>query len=150
MKDNPYATISWYTRVMKLQVGVKALIQNDEDKYLFLQRAGIMDNDDAVHWDIPGGRIEPEEPLFDALKREIFEETGLGVNEAPAILGAQDIFVPTKDLHVVRLTYTLHANGAPILSDEHQAFRWMTLDELQEVHLDPYLNELLENKNTPS
>lgn len=135
---------------MKLQVGVKALIQNDDNKYLFLQRAGVMDNDDTVHWDIPGGRIEPEEPLFDALKREIHEETGLEVTDTPEILGAQDIFVPAKDLHVVRLTYTLRANGTATISDEHQDAKWMTLAETRDVHLDPYLTELLANKNTPS
>lgn len=135
---------------MKLQVGVKALIRNDDNKYLFLKRAGAMDNDSSVHWDIPGGRIEPEEPLFDALRREISEETGLQITDTPEILGAQDIFVPTKDLHVVRLTYTLRANGTVTLSDEHQDSRWMTLDEAHAVHLDPYLTELLTNKNTLS
>jgi ADP-ribose pyrophosphatase YjhB (NUDIX family) len=62
---------------MKLQVGVKALIQNSSGKYLLLRRAKTMVNETETHWDIPGGRIEPEEGLQNALRREIAEETGL-------------------------------------------------------------------------
>ena len=62
---------------MKLQVGVKVLIQNSNSKYLLLQRAVAMGDEKEAHWDIPGGRIEPEEALMSALAREVKEETGL-------------------------------------------------------------------------
>jgi len=128
---------------MKLQVGVKALIKNDQEKYLFMLRTKIMDGEKEACWDIPGGRIEPEEILFDALKREINEETGLSITHDPVLLGAQDIFVPAADLHVVRLTYTLQAEGAANVSDEHQEARWMTLEEAKAFNLDPYLRKLI-------
>lgn len=81
---------------MKLQVGVKVLIKNPEGNYLLLQRAAAMDHEPEAHWDIPGGRIEPEERLLDALTRELEEETGITLTGAPHLLGAQDIFVPPK------------------------------------------------------
>ena len=128
---------------MKLQVGVKALIKNSEGKYLFLQRAEVMDDEEEAHWDIPGGRIEPEEELFTALAREILEETGLTISGEPKVMGTQDIFVPSKDLHVVRLTYSLEGSGDIRLSHEHQAVRWMTLQEASEHNIDPYLRKLI-------
>lgn len=134
---------------MKLQVGVKVLIKNSDNNYLFLQRASAMDNEARAHWDIPGGRIEPEEPLLEALAREISEETGLTLSGMPRLLGAQDIFVPPKDLHVVRLTYAAKGDGEAVISDEHQNIMWTSRDEALELNLDPYLREILEQpKNT--
>ncbi|MDN5274615.1 MAG: mismatch repair protein MutT [Candidatus Saccharibacteria bacterium] len=134
---------------MNLQVGVKVLITNTEGKHLFLQRAAVMDNETEAHWDIPGGRIEPNEALLVALAREIKEETGLSLAGTPHLLGAQDIFVPSKDLHVVRLTYEADGNGEVTVSHEHQKVRWATRDEALDVNLDPYLREILsQQKNT--
>lgn len=58
---------------MKLQVGVKALIKNTSNQYLFLHRSKTTPGATKTYWDIPGGRIEPEEALDDALKREILD-----------------------------------------------------------------------------
>ena len=131
---------------MKLQVGVKVLIKNSEGKYLLLQRASAMDDEAEAHWDIPGGRIEPAEPLLDALAREVSEETGLTLNDSPRLLGAQDIFVPLKDLHVVRLTYLVDGSGDATISDEHQKMQWATNNEALDMNLDPYLREILSNQ----
>jgi 8-oxo-dGTP diphosphatase len=134
---------------MKLQVGVKALIQNSSGKYLLLRRAKTMINETETHWDIPGGRIEPEEALQDALRREIIEETSLQIETEPELLTAQDIFVPAADLHVVRLTYRLQGDGDVALSHEHQDTKWVTLEEALALNLDPYLREALANQKTP-
>lgn len=129
---------------MKLQVGVKALVQNNRGEYLLLRRDKVMHGETEAHWDIPGGRIEPEEALFDALKREILEETGLSIPNTPELLEAQDIFVPAADLHVVRLTYVLQGDGEAVISDEHQEARWATSEKALALNLDPYLRQVLE------
>ena len=127
----------------KLQVGAKALIEQ-EDKYLFLRRhknfkAG------TPEWDIPGGRIEPDEALYDALAREVYEETGLVLDTLGKLLAAQDIFVPNMSLHVVRLTYHAKATGEVSISSEHDEYKWMTRQEIiAELQVDPYLREVLE------
>lgn len=128
---------------MMLQVGVKILIKQ-HDKYLFLRRSTAF-QEGAQKWDIPGGRIEPEEALQDALTREVLEETGLKLEQIDELLAAQDIFVSNADVYVVRLTYIGEAIGEVAISDEHDDYAWMTAGEaLSEPHTDPYLREVLE------
>lgn len=128
---------------MKLQVGVKILLKNEQGEILLIQRAGKMD-DGEIYWDIPGGRIGEDEPLVDALAREIKEETGLTLSQPPTLLAAQDIFAPKADLHVVRLTYYGIIEGEVTLSDEHQAFKWIPYEGALQEAIDPYLRKVLE------
>ena len=130
---------------MKLQVGVKILIQSPEGEYLFLKRHKFLEHGGHATWDIPGGRIESHEPLMEALRREVKEETGLEVVGAPRLLAAQDIIIEEKGLHVVRLTYAGKAEGEICLSDEHTAYEYMSVDEAKASgdKLDPYLAEVL-------
>lgn len=123
---------------MILQVGVKVIIRNNDGKYLFLRRAASF-KPGVQKWDIPGGRIEPNEALVDGLKRELREETGLELTKVDSLIAAQDIFVEGKDFHVVRLTYLGTAEGTVTLSDEHDEYRWMTKDELLLEPVDQYI-----------
>jgi 8-oxo-dGTP diphosphatase len=134
-------------KIMKLQVGVKVLIENKEGKFLLLERAGKMPSDGGYYWDIPGGRINEGEPLMTALRREVTEETGLTLAGEPILFMAQDIFVDKADLHVVRLTYQGFGSGDTTLSDEHQSYRWVTHEELLTENIDPYLRKALERQN---
>jgi 8-oxo-dGTP diphosphatase len=128
---------------MILQVGVKVLLRNDEGKYLFLRRAASF-KAGPQKWDIPGGRIESDEALEDALRREVKEETAMDLTRIDSLLGAHDIFVPEKDLHVVRLTYAGSATGEIELSDEHDIYKWMAKTELEaEPHVDVYLQQVV-------
>ena len=127
---------------MRLQVGVKALISQD-DKYLFLRRSHYF-KPGPENWDIPGGRIAPEESLKDALRREVKEETSMNIISIDELLAAQDIFVADKDLHVVRLTYKANAIGDVVVSDEHSDQKWMSKqDLLAEEHVDSYLRKVI-------
>lgn len=130
---------------MKLQIGFKALIENSDGLYLFLQRSTGLANDSDIRWDIPGGRINEGETLRNALTREIREETGLTLDNSIRLLDAQDIILPEKDLHVVRLTYLTTIDGDVTLSDEHQAHQWATLAEATDLHVDDQLHAILES-----
>lgn len=56
--------------------GVRAVIVNTEGKIL-LQKRGDLDI-----WGIPGGSMELDETVLEALKREIWEETGITIIDA--------------------------------------------------------------------
>lgn len=128
---------------MELQVGVKAFLKNKDGKFLLLKRA--RNHGTTGEWDIPGGRINPETPLGENLKREIQEETGLTLSAKPLLIAAQDIIKP--GFHVVRLTYQGIIDGTPKLSEEHSEYQWMTLEELTRLSpLDSYIKELLDKK----
>ena len=129
---------------MKLQVGVKVLVQNESGEFLFLRRDASFKPGMPQKWDIPGGRINSEESLMAALGREVKEETSMSLESADELLAAQDIFVDKAEVHVVRLTYRGKATGDVKLSDEHDAFKWMRLDEiLSEEYIDSYLVSVL-------
>lgn len=128
---------------MELQVGVKVLLKNPEGKYLLMRRSAAKYPEMPMRWDIPGGRINPGTALLDNLARELMEETGLSLVGEPKLLGAQDILC-VEGRHVVRLTYIGATKGEPVLSDEHDEYKWATLSEVNsEENLDSYLQSLL-------
>ncbi|MEO8637896.1 MAG: NUDIX domain-containing protein [Candidatus Taylorbacteria bacterium] len=126
-----------------LQVGVKILLKNKENKFLLLRRSPEIY--DSNKWDIPGGRINPGSTLMENLKREVEEETKMQIIGAPKLVSVQDIL--KKDMHVTRVTYIGRASGDPVLSKEHVEYKWATLDEMKKLDdLDSYVRKLIEEK----
>lgn len=126
---------------MDLQVGVKLIIHDPNGNLLLLRRTRAIQSGENI-WDIPGGRIQPGEPLMDALRREVIEETGIELADEPQLIAAQDIFV--GDRHIVRLTYRVTiANTTVKLSDEHSAAAWVATSDVARYQIDPYIQELL-------
>ncbi|WP_144699932.1 NUDIX hydrolase [Fictibacillus phosphorivorans] len=115
----------------EIHVVVKGLIMY-QDQYLIVKRS---DEDEigAGTWECPGGKIEFEEEIKQALIREINEETGLVIS-VDHILYATTFFTdPTRK--VVLLTYLCHADTYEVLlSVEHSAYMWVTKEELK-IHL---------------
>lgn len=115
---------------MELQVGVKVLLRNSEDKYLVLKRSIEVVPGKGLTWDMPGGRIEPGSTLMDNLARELMEETGLTLSVVPRLIAAQDL-MKVAERHVVRLTYIGEAEGDVHLSHEHTDYKWLSLEEIE-------------------
>ena len=129
---------------MILQVGVKILLKNKEDKYLLVRRSSEKYREVGAVWDIVGGRIEAGTALLENLKREIFEETKLELIGEPKLIAAQDIL--KLDKHVVRLTYIGEAQGDVILDEENTEYKWFRREELYQIEeLDAYLKEVLKS-----
>jgi 8-oxo-dGTP pyrophosphatase MutT (NUDIX family) len=61
--------------VQTFQVGIKALIRNDEGQILMVHIPEWSGN--PAHWDLPGGRIDTGESFLETLKRELIEEIGV-------------------------------------------------------------------------
>lgn len=128
---------------MTLQVGVKVLLKNKEGKILILKRSEEKYGKTDGSWDIVGGRIDPGAGLIENLKREMREETQLELMSEPRLIAAQDILSPER--HVVRLTYTAHTDGEPVLDlSESTTYRWVTFDELASMgDLDVFVKKLI-------
>ncbi len=129
---------------MELQVGVKILLKNKEGKYLIVRRSSLKYPEVGSKWDIVGGRIDKGTGLIENLRREVKEETGLEITSEPELLDAQDI-LRVEGKHIVRLTYVGEADGEIVLSDEHDEYKWATLEEIFSTEpMDIYFKKILE------
>lgn len=123
-----------------LQVGVKAVIRNEQGQVLLLKKSYAHVSEKRPSWDIPGGRIKVGEPLLEALAREVTEETGLELVETTGLFHAQDILT-NPELHVVRITYLISTCGEVTISDEHAEYRWFAQDQIPWERTDRFFVE---------
>lgn len=111
-------------------IGAKALVFNEAGEVLLLQR----DHADK-YWDLPGGRVQKDESVNQALLRELGEEIGLeGVSELHSFgMFLTDFRIPARE-ESVGLIFSIFKcvvsnTFCPVLSKEHTHFEW--LDRLQ-------------------
>lgn len=121
-------------------VAVKAIIVKG-DKVLLLHRSA----EEAEHsymnrkekWDLPGGGIHYFERSEDGLLREIKEETNLTVKIEKAF-SLYDIIKP--HIHLCIFTYVcVYQSGEVVLSTEHDAYYWLTLEQLEQYDIPKWL-----------
>ncbi len=73
------------------------------------------------YWEFPGGKVEPGEDIFAALKREFMEELGITVLAGEAWCGVEHVY---PHAHVRLHFYLVHAWQGEPQSLEGQAFAW--------------------------
>jgi 8-oxo-dGTP diphosphatase len=115
-------------------LGAKALIQNTEGKLLLLKKNPKKPHQKSVEclWDLPGGRIHKGESLEEALKREVYEETGLNnmtkIEPFTMVLSESRIPLQEGDVGLIYAVYLCHIlDDSPSiqLSDEHLSHIWV-------------------------
>lgn len=116
-------------------LGVKALLFREKGEMLLLRlnpkKFDLTADGDQVIWDLPGGRINRGETPLDALRREVFEETGITeISEiSPVTIDLTTIRVPTEngDCGVIYATYScrLAQEETLSLSFEHLGYTWV-------------------------
>jgi 8-oxo-dGTP diphosphatase len=113
-------------------LSVKALIRNDAGRYLVIRRS----SDSAFWpgtWDLPGGKLDPGESFDQALLREALEETGLQIRLTRYIGGTE---WPLPQIRVVFVVMEATVAGGTVnLSDEHEAYQWVSACELRTLAL---------------
>jgi ADP-ribose pyrophosphatase YjhB (NUDIX family) len=98
-------------------------------------------------WGVPGGKIDRGETMEAALVREFREETGLVVRDVRfvAVYDAVDSEEFYKPSHMVLLNFVCRCEGGPVtLSDEAQAWRWVTAEEASALPLNSFTRRLVE------
>ena len=119
-------------------VRVTAAVICRENKIFATQR-GYGDYKDW--WEFPGGKIEPGESPEQALKREILEELAAEISVGRKIMTVEYDY-PTFHLSMDCFVCTL-IRGEPELL-EHEAAKWLSLDELDCVKWLPADREVVD------
>ncbi len=114
----------------KFFVGVKGVVIKD-DKVLLIKANKKIEGRD--HWEVPGGRIDGDETIDEALRRELKEEVPNIKNiQKHEILHAHRIDRDVEgDVSLVLVFFRVSADfeGEPELSEEHTDCKWVTYEE---------------------
>ncbi|MEU1037568.1 (deoxy)nucleoside triphosphate pyrophosphohydrolase [Streptomyces sp. NPDC005551] len=85
----------------------------------------------AGRWELPGGKVEPDEAPEAALVRELREELGIEAEPVDRVPGEW----PLKPGYVLRVwtARLLPRSAAPQPLQDHDELRWLTPDEIGDV-----------------
>jgi 8-oxo-dGTP diphosphatase len=111
---------------MKLFVGAKSLVVYN-GKVLVIREAEYDEGTNIGKWDVPGGRIEVEEPILIGLTREVKEESGLEITPGE-VLGVFETFptIKSEPCHIIRVYYRGESHSDQVvLGTDHDTYEWI-------------------------
>jgi 8-oxo-dGTP diphosphatase len=119
---------------------VAAIIKNDENKILLTRR-----NIEPFkgQWCLPGGHIDENEKAFDAVIREVKEETGLDFE--PKFITYFNEIIPKHEWHAVVLVFAGKGTGE-LAAQEREVtdIDWFSLEEARSLSLAFVHNQILD------
>jgi len=114
-------------------------VQKISAKGIFLKDGKILfAKDHKGTWELPGGRIDFNETIEIALKRECKEELGFESIQIGDIVNAWTFSSTVNDInyHFILLVFdctTIETEIRP--SDEHVEYAWVPLDKINELNM---------------
>ncbi len=125
------------------KVGIGAMILHDGKVLLGKRHDDPKKADSELHgegtWTMPGGKVDFKERLYEAMAREVKEETGIQVIDAEVISVTDEIL---HDKHYVTVGFIVNEfDGEPAVMepDEITDWKWFHLDSLPEKVFPPSL-----------
>lgn len=114
---------------LKLIDVVVGVITDDQDRVLIQQRT---DGPFAGQWEFPGGKREPGESYFEALRRELREENGIEVQRSSPLIHITHRY---PDREVSLNTFVVDRYHGQAGGAEGQSVRWVSRRALFEADL---------------
>lgn len=127
---------------MTFKLAVKGIIRRDDGRILIVKRSDGDDHAPGV-WETVGGGIDEQAEPQEALKREIMEEVGLGVEIGEPF----NVFSFVRDSGEFKIGITFlckYIGGEVKLSHEHSAFEWIEPKDFKDFKSLPSLHEEIE------
>lgn len=125
----------------------KVLLLNEKNEILVLWSGEWPERPDRSHMpDFPGGLVEDGETFWEGVVRETLEETNISLPESAFTL----LYTETKhheSTHdsVAKSLFVARANQADVtLSWEHEAYKWLPLDEVLKLEWRPFHRDALD------
>ncbi len=105
---------------MVFTIGAFAIILDEEDRVLLCHRR------DIDMWNLPGGRVESGETPWEAVVREVREETGFEVT----VQQLYGVYVKPERDDIVFSFACATVGGMVTLNDEADRIEWFAQDEM--------------------
>jgi 8-oxo-dGTP diphosphatase len=123
------------------QLAVSAAIFRD-DRVLLMRRAR---SPARGFYSLPGGRVEFGESLHAALHREVTEETAIRI-EILGLAGWREVLPgPGGGGHYLIMSFAARwVAKEPVLNDEHDDFRWLAPEALDNLKVTGGLHEVIQ------
>ena len=117
-------------------IGVGGAVVRD-DKLLFIRRAS---RHGRGNWQLPGGFIEPDETIEQAVVREVQEEAGV-ISEVEAVLGLRSRYDPDNGNGIYVILLLRPISGEP-RADGHETdhAEFFTLAQISQLNPLPPVN----------
>lgn len=114
------------SRTERVELTVLCLVENG-DKILLLNRK----DSSWSGYTLPGGHVEPGEPVIDAVIREMKEETGLDVID-PHLVGIKNFPIDkdAKDSRYIVFLFKTDKFKGDIVSSTEGEISWVSRDDL--------------------
>lgn len=113
---------------IRKRIEVVAAIIRDAEGRIFATQRGYGAMKDG--WEFPGGKMEAGETPEQALRREIKEELD-------TLIAVEDLLTTVEwdypDFHLTMHCYWCHVDSGPLTLKEHEAARWLTIDQIDTV-----------------
>jgi 8-oxo-dGTP diphosphatase len=117
---------------MKKTIRVTGCILSYGNEMLMLHRS--KKETDPSLWGIPAGKVELNEPDEDAVLREVFEETGIRIEDGLDYLGQMDIEYESMTVQFPIFHKLLNTQPVIVLDpEEHINYRWMKPSDVLEL-----------------
>ena len=108
---------------------VGAIILNEKNKVLMMSRK----TDDFMGGidELPSGNMEQGENIYDALVREVKEETNLDIVNVKSYIGSFD-YISGSGKKSRQYNFVLDVkNTENIILTEHDEYKWLTIEEIR-------------------